>query len=201
MRYIGLKAITRICFLIIRYEKNIITCRCGIVDDSMDFYKNIVLDSDLEDLRYLYWYGLNVTENEIKIAKFLNSRSDKEIQDMADTCTEGFVRGFELGRKDLSKKNTVNIYYAIGFERVVRKVIDNLDKLGLKAIIRQSGVSTTDANKQYQFDHKFDQGLYLDKGLIDRKLTVAKVSFEKYKDRYRDFWRKTIYTCGKGYGS
>lgn len=154
----------------------------AIVDDSMDFYKKIVLDSDLEDLRYLYWYGLNVTENEIKIAKFLNSRSHKEIQDMADTCTEGFVRGFELGRKDLSKKNTVNIYYAIGFERVVRAVIDNLDKLGLKAIIRQSGVTTTDANKQYQFDHKFDQGLYLDKGLIDRKLTVAKVSFEKYKD-------------------
>ena len=154
----------------------------AIVDDGLCFYKDIVNNCDLEDLRYLYWYGLNVTDNEIKIAKFLNSRTDDEIQDMADTCTEGFVRGFELGRKDLSKKSTVNIYYAVGFERMVRKVIDNLTKLGLRAIIRPSGVSTTEANKQYQFDHKFDQGLYLDKGLIDRKLTVAKVSFEKYKD-------------------
>lgn len=154
----------------------------AIVDENMDFYKDIVINSDLNDLRYLYWYGLNVTENELKIAEFLNSRNDKDIQDMADTCTEGYVRGFQLGRKDLSKKSTVNIYYAIGFERLVRKVIENLDKLGLKAIIRQSGVTSTDANKQYQFDHKFDQGLYLDKGLIDRKLTVAKVSFEKYKD-------------------
>ena len=154
----------------------------AIVDDSLRFYKDIVNNCDLEDLRYLYWYGLNVTDNEIKIAKFLNSRTDDEIQDMADTCTEGFVRGFELGRKDLSKKSTVNIYYAVGFERMVRKVIENLNKIGLRAIIRPSGVSTTEANKQYQFDHKFDQGLYLDKGLIDRKLTVAKVSFEKYKD-------------------
>lgn len=154
----------------------------SIVDDGLTFYKDIVMESDLSDLRYLYWYGLNVSENEIKIAKFLNTRSEEQLEDMASTCTEGFVRGFELGRKDLSKKSTVNIYYAIGFERMVKKVIEQLHKLGLKAIIRQSGVSTTEANKQYKFDHKFDSGLYLDNGFVDRKLTVAKVSFEKYKE-------------------
>lgn len=154
----------------------------SIVDDSLTFYTDIVKNSDLNDLRYLYMYGLNVTDNETKIAEFLNSRSEKDIEDMAGTCVEGFVRGFELGRKDLSKKSTVNIYYAIGFERLVRKVIEQLGRLGLTAIIRQAGVTTTMANKQYQFDHKFDQGLYVDKGLMDRKLTVAKVSFEKYKE-------------------
>lgn len=154
----------------------------AIVDDSLTFFKDIVIQSDLTDLRYLYRYGLNVTDNEIKVAGFLNSRSEKEIEDMASTCTEGFVRGFELGRKDMSKKSTVNIYFAVGFERMVRKVIEQLKKLGLTAIIRQAGISTTSANKQYEFDHKFDQGLFLDKGFVDRKLTVAKVSFEKYKE-------------------
>lgn len=154
----------------------------SIVDDSLTFYTDIVKNSDLNDLRYLYMYGLNVTDNETKIAEFLNSRSEKDIEDMASTCVEGFVRGFELGKKDLSKKSTVNIYYAIGFERMVRKVIEQLGRLGLTAIIRQAGVTTTMANKQYQFDHKFDQGLFVDKGLMDRKLTVAKVSFEKYKE-------------------
>lgn len=153
-----------------------------IVDDSLTFFKDIVTKSDLTDLRYLYRYGLNVTDNEIKVAGFLNSRSEKEIEDMASTCTEGFVRGFELGRKDMSKKSTVNLYFAVGFERMVRKVIEQLEKLGLTAIIRQAGVSSTSANKQYEFDHKFDQGLFLDNGFVDRKLTVAKVSFEKYKD-------------------
>lgn len=154
----------------------------SIVDDNLAFYKDIITKSDLSDLRYLYWYGLNVTENEIKIADFLNTRSDKEIEDMASTCTEGFVRGFQLGRKDLSKKSAVNIYYAVGFERMVRKVIEQLGKLGLTPIVRQAGVSSTEANKQYQFDHKFAQGLYLDNGLVDRKLTVARVAFEKYKE-------------------
>ena len=154
----------------------------GIVDDSLSFYKDIVTKSDLNDLRYLYNYGLYVSENELKVAQFLNSRSEEEIDDMASTCTEGFVRGFVLGRKDLSKKSTVNIYYAIGFERMVKKVIEKLNDMGLSAIIRQSGVSSTSPNKQYVFDNKFTQGLYLDNGLVDRKLTVAKVCFEKYKD-------------------
>lgn len=154
----------------------------AMVDDSMTFYKDIVMNSDLEDLRYLYAYGINITDNEIEIAKFLNSRTDKEIEDMASTCTEGFVRGFELGRKDISKKKTVNLYYAAGFERMTRKVVEQLTKLGLSAIIRSAGVSTTSANKQCEFDHKFDHGIYFDKAYIDRRLAVSKVVFEKYKD-------------------
>ena len=154
----------------------------SIVDGSLTFYKDIVMDSDLSDLRYLYWYGYNITDNEIEIARFLNSRTEAEIDDMAATCTEGFVRGFVLGRKDLSKKKTVNIYMPIGFERMVRKVVERLGKSGLDVIIRDAGVSSTVANKQYQFDHKFNIGLYMDKAYVDRRLSVAKVAFEKYKD-------------------
>lgn len=154
----------------------------SIVDNNLTFYKDIVMESDLNDLRYLYWYGYNISDNEMEIARFLASRTEKEIEDMASTCTEGFVRGFVLGRKDLSKKQNVNIYMPIGFERLIRKVIGQLEAKGLKAIIREAGVSSTVASKQYQFDHKFDSGLYMDKAFIDRKLSVAKVAFEKYKD-------------------
>ena len=153
-----------------------------MVDNNISFYKDIVTKSDLEDLRYLYAYGLNVSENEIEIAKFLNSRTEKEIEDMASTCTEAFVRGYELGRKDITKKKNVNIYYAVGFERLVKKVMEQLSKRGMDAIIRTSGVSTTSANKQYDFDHKFDHGLFMDKAYVDRRLSVLKVSFEKYKE-------------------
>ena len=153
-----------------------------IVDNNISFHKDIVTKSNLEDLRYLYAYGLNVSENEIGIAKFLNSRTEKEIEDMASTCTEAFVRGYELGRKDITKKKNVNIYYAVGFERLVKKVMEQLSKRGMDAIIRTAGVSTTSANKQYDFDHKFDQGLFMDKAYIDRRLSVLKVSFEKYKE-------------------
>lgn len=154
----------------------------SIVDGSLTFYKDIVMNSDLEDLRYLYSYGHNISENEIGIAKFLNTRTDKEIEDMASTCTEAFVRGFVLGKKDLSKKKNVNIYYPIGFERMVRRVISQLKEQGLDVVIREAGIRTTPVNKQYIFDHKFDQGLILDKAYADRKLSVARVAFEKYND-------------------
>ena len=154
----------------------------SIVDNSLTFFKDIVKNSNLEDLRYLYEYGYHISDNEIGIANFLNTRTDKEIEDMASTCTEGFVRGFELGKKDLSKKKNVNIYFPIGFERMVRKIIEQLEKMGLDVIIRSSGIRTTPINKQYIFDHKFDQGLVLDKAFADRKLSVARVAFEKYKD-------------------
>ena len=154
----------------------------SIVDNSLTFFKDIVKNSNLEDLRYLYEYGYHISDNEIGIANFLNTRTDKEIEDMASTCTEGFVRGFELGKKDLSKKKNVNIYFPIGFERMVRKIMEQLEKMGLNVIIRSSGIRTTPINKQYIFDHKFDQGLVLDKAFADRKLSVARVAFEKYKD-------------------
>ncbi len=154
----------------------------SIVDNNLTFYKNIVRNSDLTDLRYLYMYGCYVSDNELGIARFMNTRTDKDVEDMASTCVEAFVRGFELGKKDLSKKKNVNIYFPIGFERMVRKIMEKLDKLGLDTIIRSAGVRTTPINKQYIFDHKFDQGLILDKAYADRKLSVARVAFEKYKD-------------------
>ena len=53
------------------------------VDASLDFAVKIVMDSDLTDLRYLYRYGEFVSENELGAARFLNSLSQEEIDDMA----------------------------------------------------------------------------------------------------------------------
>ena len=93
------------------------------VDASLDFAVRIVMDSDLTDLRYLYRYGEFVSENELGAARFLNSLSQEEIDDMARTYTEGYRIGFIAGRKDMSKKKTVNIRYNLGFERMVRAAV------------------------------------------------------------------------------
>ena len=55
-------------------------------------------------------------EVEIETAKFLNSLTEEEISQIAETFTEGYRRGFELKGVDVSKKDTVNIRYPIGFE-------------------------------------------------------------------------------------
>ena len=54
---------------------------------------------------------------------------------MADTFSEGYRIGFVNTGKDLSKKSVVNIYYAMGFERIVKKAIENFAKMGLKPSI------------------------------------------------------------------
>ena len=60
---------------------------------------------------------------------------------MADVFTEGYRTGFVNTGKDLSKKSVVNIRYTLGFERVVRKAIDNFEKMGLSPVIYRASVS------------------------------------------------------------
>lgn len=146
------------------------------------FAVDIVTKSDLSDVRYLYQYGEHVGENEIKMAKYLNSLTQEKIDLLAHVYTEGYRRGFENAGKDLSMKETVDIRYNLGFERIVKSAIAEFEKMGLKPVIYPGGYQTTMPNKQYWFDHKFDEALYLDKAFVKRKLEVAEQAYEKRKD-------------------
>jgi len=142
----------------------------------------LVMESNLSDLRYLYMYGKCIGINELGTAAYLNTLSDEEIEKIASVYTEGYRLGFINTGKDISKKKTVEIRYNIGFERIVRAAIDNFAKMGLTPIIRKGMVSSSSFNRQYEFDHKFDEAIYLDKGYVNRMLEVARTSFEEYKD-------------------
>jgi len=152
-----------------------------MVDPKWDVFTNLVDNADLSDLRYLYFYGKHVTENEIKVAEFFNKMDEAEIQAMADTYTEGFHIGYTKLGKDLSKKTAVSLYYAIGFERMIRLARRNFEKLGVQGLIAGHGVATTSPNRQWGFDHREDLALYLDKAYAERYLEVNKVAYESVK--------------------
>ncbi len=167
-----------------------------LVDSDLTFAGDIILEADLADLRYLYSYGEYITENEIKTAEFLNSLPEEQIQAMADTYTEGYRLGFINNRKDLSKKRYVNIRYQIGYERMVRHAICNFKKMGLEPTIYRAannavnklqhlkiGYHATSPNKQYDYDHRFDIGLFFDKAFKERKLECVKQALEQYKEK------------------
>lgn len=164
------------------------------LEPEYDFFTKIVLESDLTDMRYLYRYGEYISTCEMDVAKFLNQLSGEEIQSMADTMTEGFRIGYENIGKDLSQKESICMEYPIGFERVVRGAILNFQKLGLKPTIyrspvnsfsrasgRQRGCFVKSFNRQYDFDHKSDNSLYLDKAYVERRLEAMKSAYEMYK--------------------
>jgi len=167
-----------------------------LLDTNLSFAKDIIMDSDLSDLRYLYLFGEYITENEIKTAEFINSLPEEQVKAMADTFTEGFRLGFISNRLDLSKKSIVNIRYQIGFERMVRYAIENFKKLGLEVTIYRAaynavnkrqhlkiGYHSTSPNRQYDFDHRFDIGIFYDKAFQVRQLEALKASYEKYQDQ------------------
>ena len=165
------------------------------IDPLLSCARDIMMESDLTDLRYLYQFGEYITENELGVARFLNTLSEEEITKMADTFTEGYRKGFILGNKDLSKKKTVNIRYILGFERVVRRAVVNFKAMGLDTTIYRAATYSVNKrmhirngfygaipNKQMEYDHRFDNALYLDKAFMERKISVTRVSYEKYKE-------------------
>ncbi len=158
------------------------------------FAVRILMDSDLSDARYLYAYGEYVGDSDLETAAFLAGLPEETIAAMADTFTEGYRMGFEVTNKDLSRKTSAGLYYHIGFGRMVRRTVENLSKLGLKAVAFRSACSVLDGrgmgkigfhgsspNRQYDYDHKDDQALFLDRSYMSRKLEANRAAYEKYK--------------------
>lgn len=159
------------------------------------FAKDIVMNSDLNSPEYLYSYGEFITDHEIKMSQFLASLSEEEIERMADTFTEGYRKGFIATGKDISIKKSVAIRYFLGFERVVKKAIENFEKIGLQSILYRAqpsfiqgramnkiGFYSTSPNKQFDCDHEFDKVLYLSAAFYNRKLECYKAALEEYKE-------------------
>ena len=170
------------------------------IDPEYSFAADIIENADLESDRYLYRFGEYITENELGTARHLRSLPEETIRKMADVYTEGYRIGFINTGKDLSKKSVVNIRYTLGFERVVRAAIDNFRKMGLEPTIYRAASSVITkkehhkigyhgaaASWQYEYDHRQDQALFMDKRYIERKLEVTRTVYEKNRELAAQF--------------
>lgn len=164
-------------------------------DPDMDFAYQIIMGSDLSAPDYLYRFGEYISDNETKTAAYMAAASDAQIKLMADTYTEGYRIGFEKTGKDLSKKKVVQIIYPLGFERMIKVAIANFEQMGLRPTIMRTphsifdrrglavgGFYSTNINKQFAYDHKDDEALYLDKQFMQRKLDDSKNAYELVKE-------------------
>lgn len=171
-----------------------------MVDPDYDFFTRIILDSDLTDLSYLYRYGEPIGENERKLAEHLLTLTQEEIQKMADIYTEGYRIGFMATGKDISKKTTVSVEFPIGMERMVRAAILNFQKIGLRPAIYRDAVSSYQGrgsrkrgcyaaavNKQFDYDHRADRALYLDKAFVERRLETLRGAYEHNRELARRY--------------
>ena len=170
------------------------------IDPTYSFAVDIIENADLDNDRYLYGFGEYITENELGTARHLRTLPEETLRKMADVYTEGYRIGFINTGKDLSKKSVVNIRYSLGFEKVIRIAIDNFRKMGLKPVIYRAASSVITKrehhkigyygavpNWQYEYDHRQDQALFMDKRYIERRLEVARTVYEQHKDQAAQF--------------
>ena len=166
-----------------------------LVDPSLTFATDIIMDSDLSDTNYLYWFGEYISDNELAISEFLNTFSNEDIEAMASTYTQGYKMGFQNNGIDLSKKTTVNIRYCLGFERIVRVAIRQFYDMGLEPVIYRCATHAINRrqhsrigyygaipNKQFDYDHRGDAALYLNDKFVSKKLRALQNGFEEYKE-------------------
>lgn len=172
----------------------------NMLDIKSDFAVQILENEDLTDERYLYYFGEYISENERKTYEHLCQLPQETIQKMADTYTEGYRIGFQVGNKDISRKKIVNIRYHLGFERMIKAALDNFRKMGLQPTIYRATASVLEGrginrigyyggipNKQYDFDHKDDQALILDRKLLQVRLEALRDAYEGYMNQAASF--------------
>ena len=165
-----------------------------MIDPTLTFATDIIMEANLCNQEYLYWFGEYISENELAVSRFLNTFSEAEIEAMARTYTQGYKMGFENNGIDLSKKSTVNIRYNLGFERIVRAAIRQFAADGLQPVIYRSATHTINKrqhlrigysgaipNKQFDYDHRGDAAIYLNDEFISQKLRALQNGFEEYK--------------------
>jgi leucyl aminopeptidase (aminopeptidase T) len=150
-----------------------------------DIYKKIVQNADINDVSYLFQYGRNITSNEIKTAEFLMKYPQEKIDVLADAITKAFFRGYELAKKDISIKKTVGLFYHLGQEKIVKTLIEKLEAAGLTPIL--SMIFTTNPNRQYRYDHRFDNSLYLDEQFVENTNSAQKEAAEECGDFLQEY--------------
>ncbi len=145
------------------------------------FYRDIIESWKEGDERYLYRYGLYVSDTERKMARFLDTLSQEEIRAAAQTFAEGYIRGFQNAGKSLEGKDRFQMRYSVGCERLIREGIHIMEEKGFRPILKRNTIQSTCPNRQYLYDHRFDKAIYLDRKYKERRLKAIQQAFEQYK--------------------
>lgn len=125
----------------------------------------------------------------------MNTLPQETVDKMADTYTEGYRKGFSVMGRDITQKKTVVVEYQLGFERMIREAVKNFRKMGLEPIFYRAAVESLNrrpngkrgyfgasANKQYDYDHRYDSALYMGNAFKERKLSILKAAYEQYSE-------------------
>lgn len=141
---------------------------------------NIINNFDLNSPECLYATGKYVTENELKINKYFSKMPDEEINEMAKTVVNGFIRGYKSQNLDISKKSYVIVNYPLGFEKMAKMVKNLLSEYNLRTVFKIS--NSTEPNRQLTYFHKNDTEIYINDLYVEKYLENMDAEFGRKAD-------------------
>lgn len=144
-----------------------------------NFYKKIIMASDLSNYKYLFKFGHYITDTEINMAKFMISYPDEKIKKMAEYMVKCYIDGFDRDGKSIENRKYVRIISLLGQERLAKELIIALKSRGLEGYV--SDFEGTKVNEQMDYDHNFDNRIYLDEGYLSNYICSFKNVAEEYK--------------------
>ena len=164
----------------------------------VSFVTDFIRKSDFSDIRYLYFLGEYVSRQEIETVNYLTSVPKEILTQAASVYTCGYRDGFTVNRVEFEGKKTVNIRYRMGFEPLIKEAVLQFEKMGLSPVIYRAqmmtttrhaagriGFSSSSANQQFDYDHRFDEAVYLNRAYIEKKLTALSQAYETYREEAR----------------
>ncbi len=151
----------------------------------------IIEEVSLDNNKYLYRFGLYVSDIDKKSAEFIRNLSQEKVEKIADTFAEGYIRGFKTMGISLEGKKYVMVRGYLGFERIFREAAKKFRAKGLEPVWFFSdtgivnrrqvpiGYHGKHVNPQFDFDHAQDKASYYDGDTANRYLEALKKIYTK----------------------
>ncbi|MCK5759745.1 MAG: aminopeptidase [Candidatus Delongbacteria bacterium] len=158
----------------------------AMLGKDLEYYKNIILGSDSNDLRYMFKYDAYIIDNEVKTAKFFKNYPAEKLDILTKQIAKAYEKGFTNSNKDMSKKSTVMVVCQVGQEELVKRLIKYLkENYNLDSVVRCP--SYTAPNKQLGHDLKFSAALHLDEEYAQKAIDLTKEVWEETSDITKEY--------------
>ena len=158
----------------------------AMLGKDLEYYKNIILESDPNDLRYMFKYDAYIIDNEVKTANFFKNYPAEKLDILTKQIAKAYEKGFTNSNKDMSKKSTVMVVCQVGQEELVKRLIKYLkENYNLDSVVRCP--SYTAPNKQLGHDLKFSAALHLDEDYAQKAIDLTKEVWKETADVTKEY--------------
>lgn len=148
-------------------------------------FPRIVREANLTDLRYLYAYGMPVTDCERNMARFIAAAPEKDLLRIAEQVVHCYQLGLKNRNREYPERNRISVIWHIGEERLLRKLKTIMLDRGFEPLFNQPESSRI--SRQFSYDHRFDSMLFVDREFSQADLGLYRQAMEAVKpemDRY-----------------